>query len=132
MIRVLIADSSTAMRNVVKRTFSQAFPVETFEFDEVTDGDELYDKAAAGGSWAVITAERDLPAMTGADVLRKLKTADRWKNLPPFVFVTSECTAEIKAEALEAGASSFIFRPFMPETFKAIFGPIFAKNAGAS
>jgi two-component system chemotaxis response regulator CheY len=128
MIRILIADDSKVARDMVKRTFSNAFPSETFEFDEASDGQELYDKATAGGNWAVVATDWNMPEMTGIEVLRKLKAEGKLKDLPPVGFATTESTLQMKADADQIPTSFFLIRPHSVEQFKATFGPIFDKK----
>lgn len=129
MIRILIADDSKVMRDIFKRTFSQAFPAETFEFDEVADGQELYDKAVAGGTWSVIATDWNMPEKTGIETLERLKAEGRLKSLPPVGFVTSECTQAMQARAEQIPTSFFLTRPLSLDEFKNTFGPIVDKKA---
>jgi len=128
MKRILIADDSKVARDTAKRTFSQAFPAETFEFDEASDGQELYSKAAAGGNWALIATDWNMPGMTGIEVLERLKAEGKLKGLPPVGFATTESTAEMQAAAGQIPTSFFVVRPYSPESFKTAFGAILDKK----
>jgi two-component system chemotaxis response regulator CheY len=128
MKRILIADDSKVARDIAKRMFSQAFPSETFEFDEASDGGELYSKAAAGGNWALIATDWNMPDMTGIEVLRRLKTEGKLKDLPPVGFMTTESTPEMEAAAGQIPTSFFFIRPYTPERFKTTFGAILDKK----
>jgi two-component system, chemotaxis family, chemotaxis protein CheY len=112
-MKILVADDSRVMRQIVIRTLRQA-GFEGHEVIEAADGKEAKD-AVISQKPDLVVSDWNMPEMTGIQVLGALRAAG---NSVPFGFVTSECTTEMQNAAEQAGASFFIVKPFTPERFK--------------
>ena len=120
MIRVLVADDSRVMRQIVVRTLRQAgFD---WEVHEAADGQEALDAVRAEEP-DVVLSDWNMPVMTGLELLRALR-AEGFGT--PFGFVTSEGSAEMRQMAEEAGALFLIAKPFTPEAFRDAIEPCLA------
>lgn len=118
-MKILIADDSRVMRQIVARTLRQA-GFDGHDLVEAADGKEALDKATSENPDLVIS-DWNMPELTGVEVLRKLRSAG---NEVKFGFVTSECTPEMKRQAEAAGAAFFIVKPFTAERFDEVLTPI--------
>jgi two-component system chemotaxis response regulator CheY len=118
-VKILIADDSRVMRQIVTRTLRQA-GFGDHDLVEAADGRQAYELAKAERPDLVIS-DWNMPEMTGVEVLRQLRAAG---NQVKFGFVTSECTPEMQKQAEEAGALFFIIKPFTAERFDEVFSPI--------
>ncbi len=118
-MKILIADDSRVMRQIVTRTLRQA-GFGDHDLVEAADGREALDKATAEHPELVIS-DWNMPEMTGVEVLRALRSAG---NQVPFGFVTSECTPEMQSAAQAAGALFFIIKPFTADGFRDALAPI--------
>jgi two-component system chemotaxis response regulator CheY len=118
-MKILIADDSRVMRQIVTRTLRQA-GFGDHDLVEAADGQEALDKTVAESPDLVIS-DWNMPEMTGVEVLRKLRAAG---NAVKFGFVTSECTPEMQHQAEAAGAAFFIIKPFTAERFDEVLSPI--------
>jgi two-component system, chemotaxis family, chemotaxis protein CheY len=118
-MKILIADDSRVMRQIVTRTLRQA-GFDGHDLVEAADGQEALDKATSENPDLVIS-DWNMPEMTGVEVLRKLRSAG---NEVKFGFVTSECTPEMQQQAEAAGAAFFIVKPFTAERFDEVLTPI--------
>lgn len=118
-MKILIADDSRVMRQIVTRTLRQA-GFGGHELVEAADGRQAYEVAKAENPDLVIS-DWNMPEMTGVEVLRQLRAGGSTMN---FGFVTSECTPEMQQQAEEAGALFFITKPFTAERFDEVFSPI--------
>jgi two-component system chemotaxis response regulator CheY len=118
-MKILIADDSRVMRQIVTRTLRQA-GFGAHDLVEAADGQEALDKTVAESPDLVIS-DWNMPEMTGVEVLRKLRAAG---NAVKFGFVTSECTPEMQHQAEAAGAAFFIIKPFTAERFDEVLSPI--------
>ena len=112
-MKILVADDSRVMRQIVIRTLRQA-GFDGHEVIEAADGKQARD-AVMSENPDLVVSDWNMPEMTGIQVLGALRAAG---NGVPFGFVTSECTAEMQNAAEQAGASFFIVKPFTPERFK--------------
>ena len=118
-MKILIADDSRVMRQIVVRTLRQA-GFGDHDLIEAANGQEAFDKVNAE-SPDLVLSDWNMPEMTGIEVLRKLRAAG---NDVKFGFVTSESTPEMKDQADAAGALFFIVKPFSAERFDEVFAPI--------
>jgi two-component system, chemotaxis family, chemotaxis protein CheY len=118
-MKILIADDSRVMRQIVTRTLRQA-GFGDHDLVEAADGRQALDMAAEEKPDLVIS-DWNMPELSGVEVLRKLRAGG---NDVKFGFVTSECTPEMQQQAEAAGAAFFIVKPFTAERFDEIFSPI--------
>ncbi|MEU4213882.1 response regulator [Actinoplanes sp. NPDC026623] len=118
-MKILIADDSRVMRQIVTRTLRQA-GFGDHDLVEAADGQETVDKANSEKPDLIIS-DWNMPELTGIEVLRKLRAAG---NDVKFGFVTSECTPEMQQAAEAAGSAFFIVKPFTAERFDEVFSPI--------
>ncbi len=107
-MKILIADDSKVMRMLVRRGLRQA-GYGNAEITEACDGDEAYKAFVADTDIDLVLSDWNMPNMDGFGFLKNLR-ADGFRV--PFVFVTTECTEEMRAKATEAGADRFIVKPF--------------------
>jgi two-component system, chemotaxis family, chemotaxis protein CheY len=118
-MKILIADDSRVMRQIVVRTLRQA-GFGDHELIEAANGREAFDMVKSE-SPDLVLSDWNMPEMTGIEVLRQLRAAG---NDVKFGFVTSESTPEMKDQADAAGALFFIVKPFSAERFDEVFAPI--------
>lgn len=120
MIRVLIADDSRVMRQIVIRTLRQA----GYDWDvrEASDGAEALEAVRADEP-DVVLSDWNMPNLTGIELLRSLR-AEGFST--PFGFVTSEGSDEMRSMADEAGALFLIAKPFTADTFRDAIEPVLA------
>ncbi|GAA3167320.1 chemotaxis response regulator CheY [Planomonospora alba] len=118
-MKILVADDSRVMRQIVTRTLRQA-GFGGHDIVEAADGRQAYDLAVAEKPDLVLS-DWNMPEMTGIEVLRALRAAG---ETVPLGFVTSESTDEMKQMAEAAGALFLITKPFTADTFADVLGPI--------
>jgi two-component system chemotaxis response regulator CheY len=118
-MKILIADDSRVMRQIVTRTLRQA-GYDGHELVEAEDGAQAYD-AAVNEKPDLVLSDWNMPQMTGVEVLRKLRASG---VDVPFGFVTSEGTPEMRKTAEDAGALFLITKPFTAESFRDVLDPI--------
>lgn len=107
-MKILIADDSKVMRMLVRRALRQA-GYGAAEVIEACDGEEAYQAFVADPSINLILSDWNMPILDGFGLLENLR-ADGFRV--PFVFVTTECTDEMRTKAREGGADRFIVKPF--------------------
>ena len=118
-MKILVADDSRVMRQIVSRTLRQA-GFSGYEVIEACDGREALDRAREHKPDLVLS-DWNMPEMNGIQFLRELRGGG--VNVP-FGFVTSEGTPEMRKTAEEAGALFLISKPFTADTFREILDPI--------
>jgi two-component system, chemotaxis family, chemotaxis protein CheY len=111
-IKVLVVDDFATMRRIVKGVLKQ------LGFTKIIEAE---DGSAALGelkkdSIGLIVSDWNMPKMTGLDLLKAVKKDDSLKKIP-FIMVTAEGQKENVIEAVKAGVSNYVVKPFTPETF---------------
>ena len=112
-MKILIADDSRVMRQIVTRTLRQA-GFDGYELVEAADGQQAFDTTMAEKP-DLILSDWNMPHMSGYDVLRQLRANG---VAVPFGFITSEGTPEMRKAAEDAGALFLITKPFTADTFR--------------
>lgn len=111
-MKIMIVDDSSAMRMMVKRML-RMIGMDTSDIVEACDGAEALGMITADRPDLVL-CDWNMPNMTGIELLEKLKEE---QINPPFGFVTTEASPEMKDRATSAGARFLISKPFTEETF---------------
>jgi two-component system, chemotaxis family, chemotaxis protein CheY len=116
-MKIVIADDSRVMRQIVLRTMRQA-GYAGFDVVEACDGADALEKIGQHDPDLVLS-DWNMPNMTGIELLEALsKEGIKVK----FGFVTTEATPDMRQRASSAGATFLISKPFTPESFKAALG----------
>jgi len=108
--RLLIVDDSKLMRDMVAACLRPLGAV-TFEF--AGTGLEAIERLALSG-FDLVVLDLNMPDVGGVEVIEFVRAQDRLKTLP-ILIVTTRGDDASRARVLEAGASSFLAKPFAPE-----------------
>lgn len=120
-MKILIADDSRVMRQIVTRTLRQA-GYSGHQLIEAANGREALELVGIQKPDLVLS-DWNMPEMTGIEFLRALRASG---NGVPFGFVTSEGSQEMRDMATAAGAAFLIAKPFTAETFSDHLDPVLA------
>lgn len=104
-LRVLVADDSTSMRKLIVRSLDA---VGADVVTEASDGDEAVAKYAAGEFDLVLT-DWNMPGKSGLEVVREIRALDAAVKI---VMITTEAENSRVAQAMEAGVSGYLTKPF--------------------
>jgi two-component system, chemotaxis family, chemotaxis protein CheY len=121
-MRILVVDDFSTMRRIVKNILTQ---LGFTKIEEAEDGKIALAKLEAG-SFDFVVSDWNMPNMMGIDLLRAVRSKDKLKSLP-FLMVTAESQKENVIEAVQAGVSNYIVKPFTAETFEQKLALIFKK-----
>ncbi|WP_183094874.1 response regulator [Nocardioides stalactiti] len=111
-MKILIADDSRVMRQIVIRTLRQAGHG-GHEVVEAENG-RMALEMVQSESPDLVLSDWNMPEMTGIDCLSALRASG---SQVPFGFVTSEGSEDMRQRAAAAGAAFLIAKPFTPEAF---------------
>jgi len=123
-MKILVADDSRVMRQIVIRTLRQA-GFGGHEIVQAENGREAVELVAKERPDLVLS-DWNMPEMNGIDALHTLR---RSGSTVPFGFVTSEGSTEMRTRAESAGALFLIAKPFTPEAFGEALVPVLGRPA---
>jgi two-component system chemotaxis response regulator CheY len=114
-VRALIVDDSSVMRKIVERSLRQAGleSLVIFEAGSGSEGLELLKTQQVD----LILSDINMPTMDGLEFLRQLR-AQKLAPDVPVVMITTESSMEFVQQAIQAGAKSYIRKPFTAEQVK--------------
>jgi len=121
-IKVLVVDDFSTMRRIVKNILRQLGFNNIVEADDGTTGLGVLQKEKID----LIISDWNMPKMTGLDLLKAVKSDDALKDIP-FLMVTAEAQQENIIEAVKAGVSNYIVKPFTAETLGKKIEQVFNK-----
>ena len=111
MTRVLVADDSSTMRKIILRSLQA---VGVTEVAEAADGAEAV-ALFAPGKFDLVLTDWNMPGMTGLEVLKKIREQDK---AIPVIMVTTEAEKSRVLEAIQAGVTDYLVKPFTPDTLR--------------
>lgn len=109
-IKVLIVDDFATMRRILKNILKQLGFKNLVEADDGTSAWEILQ----GQSIDLIISDWNMPKMTGLELLKKVRASDNHKRTP-FLMVTAEAQKQNVIEAVQAGVSNYVVKPFTAE-----------------
>ncbi|MBF0545022.1 MAG: response regulator [Candidatus Riflebacteria bacterium] len=112
--KILFADDSSSMRNMVTHILSSA----GHEVVDAVDGEDATNKLEASPFDMVIT-DLNMPNVNGIEFIRKARGMTNGKFIP-IVMLTTESQQERKMEGKAAGATGWIVKPFRPDQLLAV------------
>lgn len=116
--RILVIDDMPSIRDLVK---NQLKALGFKNIQEASDGEEalrmLIQLNAPNTAIQLVISDWNMPNMKGIDLLKHVRAQSEWANLP-FVLLTSEAERDQVTEAVLAGASQYIVKPFSAKIFE--------------
>lgn len=110
-MRVLVADDSSTMRKIILRSL-QAVGVS--EATEASDGSEALSLFNAG-EFDIVLTDWNMPGKTGLEVVEEIRAKDA---SVPIIMVTTEAEKGRLMQAIQAGVSDYLIKPFTADTLR--------------
>ena len=120
--KILVVDDFLTMRRIVRNLLKQ---LGYENITEAEDGDQAYVKLKGGG-FGFVVSDWNMPNLDGLGLIRKVRSDPELKDLP-FLMVTAEAEKEKVIEAIRAGVSNYVVKPFTAEVLKEKIEKIFTK-----
>lgn len=117
---ILVVDDFNTMRRIVRNILKQ------LGYDNVSEAEhgqralELLRK----NHFDFVITDWNMPVMTGLDLVRAIKGDEQLKAIP-VMMVTAEAQQQNIIEAVKAGASNYIVKPFTAEVLEEKINRIF-------
>ncbi len=129
--RFLVIDDFLTMRKAIKKIFGE---IGYTNIIEAADGQAAFEilqaQHAKGEPIDVIVSDWNMPRMLGIDLLKLCKSTPEFKALP-FILVTAESEQVQIIEAVKAGVSEYVIKPFSPQIIKEKLEKVYRKHNAA-
>jgi two-component system, chemotaxis family, chemotaxis protein CheY len=119
-MKIMVVDDMSTMRRIVKNLLKQ---LGFANVDEAENGQEALIKLRAD-KFGFVVSDWNMPVMSGIELLRAIR-ADEGLKAIPVLMVTAEAQKENIIEAVKAGVSNYVVKPFTAETLQEKMGKIF-------
>ena len=120
-MKVLVVDDMSTMRRIVKNVLRQ---IGFSDIMEAENGQDALTQLRAG-RFGLVVSDWNMPVMQGIELLRAVRADPELKTLP-FLMVTAEAQKENLIEAVQAGVSNYVVKPFTAEVLQGKLEKIFA------
>jgi two-component system chemotaxis response regulator CheY len=112
-MKVLVVDDFATMRRIIKNVLKQIGFSNILEADDGTTALAIIKETKID----LIISDWNMPKMNGLDLLKTVREEKETKNVP-FVMVTAEAQKENVIQAVQAGVSNYIVKPFTADAVK--------------
>ncbi len=119
-MKILIVDDFATMRRILKNILKQIGFTNIIEADDGATAVEELKKTKVD----LIISDWNMPKMTGIDLLKHVRANEEYKNLP-FLMVTAEAQKQNVIDAVQAGVSNYVVKPFTAEAISEKLQKIF-------
>lgn len=126
-MRVLVADDSITMRRILTHMLSEMSVTDVLTAD---GGDVVMELLGQHNDIDLVLMDWNMPCINGIDCLRQIRANPVTANLA-VVMVSSEALKERIVEAIQAGATGYLIKPFEQERFAEVVGKILDGSAGS-
>ena len=106
-MKILVVDDFSTMRRIIKNILKE---IGYTNVDEADDGSTALEKLKEGKFDFVVT-DWNMPKMSGLELLKTIRKDAKLKKLP-VLMVTAEKAEQNVKEAVAAGVSNYIVKPF--------------------
>lgn len=108
-IKLLLADDEAALRFLLTETLAD----EGYEITEAEDGEQAI-KALQNNTYHLAILDYMMPEKTGVEVCAWLRNSDSPNRDIPVLLLTAKALDKDKEQALAAGITQYIVKPFSP------------------
>ena len=119
-MKILVVDDMVTMRRIVKNILKQ---LGFANVEEAENGQEALQKLQTD-RYGFVVSDWNMPVMTGIDMLRAIRADEKLKTTP-VLMVTAEAQQSNLVEAVQAGVSNYIVKPFTAEILQEKIAKIF-------
>ena len=112
-IKVLVVDDFATMRRIVKGALKH------LGFTNITEAEDgsMALQELKKEKFGLVLCDWNMPKMSGLDLLKIVRSDESLKDTP-FIMVTAEGQKNNVVEAVQAGVSNYMIKPFTTEVMK--------------
>ena len=116
---IVVADDEAHIGRIIKLKMEQG----PFRVSLAFDGQEAVDILEQSDRVDAVVLDVMMPRMSGLDVLEKIRTDERMKDVP-CIILTAAGEEEYEREARKNGATAFLTKPFSPKKLYALIAQL--------
>jgi two-component system chemotaxis response regulator CheY len=109
--KILVVDDDVLIRAMVRKGLEGM----GYDVEVSSDGDRALTRLKMSCYDLVIT-DLNMPNMSGLELIRTIRSSDKECNSMPILCITAD-DGSLKPEAIEAGATGWVEKPFNPGTW---------------
>ena len=110
-MKVLVADDSSTMRKIILRSLQAVGVTDVVEAADGTEAVALFKP----GTFDMVLTDWNMPGMTGLEVLQAIRAQD---TKIPVIMVTTEAEKSRVLQAIQAGVTDYLVKPFTADTLR--------------
>jgi two-component system chemotaxis response regulator CheY len=114
-LRVLVVDDSTVMRKIIIRSLNA---VGVTDIEEAADGDRAI-VAFGEGKFNLVLTDWNMPKTSGLYVVKAIRATG---SKVPIIMVTTEAERNRVQDAIEAGVTDYLAKPFEADKLREKLG----------
>jgi two-component system chemotaxis response regulator CheY len=118
---ILIVDDSSTIRKIIIRCIGHT-QIAVGTLFEACDGEEALNIMRQQQIHLVMT-DINMPKMNGLELLARLKSEDKWKEVP-VLLISTEGRMETVLDAANKGAAGYVKKPFTAGDIQAKIEPL--------
>ncbi|MCX4026550.1 response regulator [Endozoicomonas sp. SM1973] len=107
-VKLLVVDDASFIRDLVKKAVKDRFP--HFIFEEAINGKKAMSMLEKS-EYDLVLCDWEMPELSGLELLQWMRNEYQY-NKTPFIMVTSRGDKENVVQAIQAGVSEYIGKPF--------------------
>ena len=120
--KILIVDDAPSIRSLTKAILREAGFTHVFDAQDGNEALALMKKVKIN----VVICDWNMPGMTGLELYNAVKLDPKMPT-PPWIMLTSSSEGNKVIEAIQAGITSYIIKPYKPDNLlKQVIGKISA------
>jgi two-component system, chemotaxis family, chemotaxis protein CheY len=110
--KVLVVDDSGTMRKIILRSLNALGVTDVVEAGDGSDGLEAF----KANQFDIVLTDWNMPRMTGLELLKAIRATE---STVPVILITTEAEKGRVLEAVQAGVSDYLVKPFETEGLRA-------------
>ncbi|MBF0360443.1 MAG: response regulator [Oligoflexia bacterium] len=113
-LKILVVDDMAGMRLFISKHLKA---IGLTNIIQASDGKVALETLNMNEDISVIFSDVNMPNMSGLEFLKEVRKNDKYKNLPFFI-VSAESEKKTQEDAVAAGVTDYIIKPFNDKTLK--------------
>ncbi len=114
-LKVLVVDDMASMRMFIRAVLNK---MRIFDVLEARNGQGALKVLAEKDNIDLVICDWNMPGMTGLEVLRAVRANPELNGLPVLMVTAEKSQAQVK-DAVIAGVTGYVAKPFTPEVLEA-------------